>query len=86
MLGNYFIFLVVMLVSMYVLSIFENRKYNPTSEEFEELKKYNLVPDNCIDFKSLNRKQKKEVRKNVREMRISYAFVQKCKKAQKQEN
>ena len=75
-----------MFIASLILEAISNKKLNPTDEEFNELKKANLIPASYADFKSLKRKEKKQVRFLTRDMRISYAFVQKCKQAQKQDN
>lgn len=80
------LFGVCMLIASSIMVAIENKKLNPTDEEFNELKKANLIPASYVDFKSLKRKEKKQVRFLTRDMRISYAFVQKCKQAQKQDN
>ena len=80
------LFGVCMLIASSIMVAIENKKLNPTDEEFNELKKAKLIPESYVDFKSLKRKEKKQVRFLTRDMRISYAFVQKCKQAQKQDN
>lgn len=75
------VFLLLGIIGIIFITIYENKRNTPTVEEFKELQKSNLISPTYVDFKSLTRKEKKEVRQTTVEFRIFMKFALRFQKA-----
>lgn len=63
-------------IGLIAITIYQNKQLEPTENEFAELKKANLVPVTYVDFKSLSRREKKQLRLLTQRYRIFIDFAQ----------